>query len=99
MDAPNPAEKCLVAITGHEAVVHIEDAPMDNESNGPPPWNGTTPDAAVVTLGQVPVPRHNNVNGQLNQHLLLRVIGSTHLLHCIISVHNNSFETPCAGMR
>lgn len=92
----NPIEKVLVAVTGHEAIVYMEDINISHDHQPPPGPNAPpAPQAGpphVVTPTGTPT-RVDNVNGQPNRQLLLSVMSSVNSLRRSIIEQGNSLES------
>jgi hypothetical protein len=83
----SPVKKNLVVVTGHEAVVHMEDVEVEEN-----PQDNNTPNlpnnSAIVTPT-----RHDAVNGQPNRNLLLSVMGSVNSLRRVVTEYGSSIES------
>ena len=90
-------EKHLVAVSGYEAVVYMEDVPRpDDEGN---PQGAANPQAAPAVVTPDGRPQHDNMNGQSNRQLLLSVMGSVNTLKLTVARQTESIDAMRAGLR
>ena len=87
-------------MTGNEAVVVMEDVPMDGYHQDPPLPNNQ---GTVVIPDNSPhatcTYHYDNMNGRSNRELLLGVMRSVYSLRRTIIEHGNSIETLRGGIR